>query len=370
MSNHLLQRAFCLITIISFLFPSNSSTASTTGFQDIQAEQIKVVIELYFDGKYKSFSELSLDKFFENYADVKNDKVIDEQTKLRLEMRHSQLYNLRYEQYSFNIEYKSIEISEKTAVVYLEESHEVVFPVFSPEKSYMKGLSHKIILHKDLSTWKISEDVYQDYVWNFLLQTELSLEDIENKMLATAKQKEINPSDLDSQYSTNQPSSSYYRDGAKWYAYDYWDEWNPSYYPFEADCTNFVSQALYVGGHIPMTPPQSGVGTSCWFWTNINNRAAAWVGTPNLFQFIINNESIYCSNKGPTGYEVYGPSNLAIGDLIFFDWGDGGYNQDHVGIVVTWSASSPGVATHTENHYNYPYLSFDFVGSDFVHISN
>ncbi|MFZ3150809.1 MAG: hypothetical protein WA116_03905 [Anaerolineaceae bacterium] len=150
MSNHLLQRAFCLITIISFLFPSNSSTASTTGFQDIQAEQIKVVIELYFDGKYKSFSELSLDKFFENYADVKNDKVIDEQTTLRLEMRHSQLYNLRYEQYSFNIEYKSIEISEKTAVVYLEESHEVVFPVFSPEKSYMKGLSHKMTLLKKL----------------------------------------------------------------------------------------------------------------------------------------------------------------------------------------------------------------------------
>lgn len=212
--------------------------------------------------------------------------------------------------------------------------------------------------------------MYQDYVWDLLQHTKFSLVDFEIKMLDTAKQKE-----LDNLYSTRQnlsiqSTASFDRNGAKQYAYNYWQNWNNVYYAFTQDCTNFVSQALYVGGHIPMTPPQSGIGTSCWFWTDINNRAAAWAGTPNLFQFITGNESIFCGNKGPTGNEIYGASNVSVGDLIFFDWGDGGTDKDHVGIVVTWSAYSPGLATHTTNHYNYPYLSFDFFGSDFVHITN
>lgn len=63
---------------------------------------------------------------------------------------------------------------------------------------------------------------------------------------------------------------------------------NPHFYNFTSlggDCTNFVSQCLFYGG-IPMNYAQYG-----WFYVNLNQRAPAWTGVEEFWDFGVKNKA-------------------------------------------------------------------------------
>ena len=197
----------------------------------------------------------------------------------------------------------------------------------------------------------------------------MSKEEFERLMIETYQENlEINKVPVNTE---NAPSvkgdGPYYHAGAVNYAHTWAFDHNPAYPNFGgSDCTNFVSQAIYEGGHIPMTYAKSGIGTSGWFYTDINNRAAAWVWAPSLYSFIVNNENPNFFDNGPKGYEVYGLSNVSQGDIILYDFSNQPYQQDHAVMLVTWSATQPLVAGHSPNVDYFPYNSFNYISRTYL----
>ena len=100
----------------------------------------------------------------------------------------------------------------------------------------------------------------------------------------------------------------YARQKAIEYAYKWWNSRNPNFYNFDSlggDCTNFVSQCLYAGG-IDMN-----FNTNGWYYSSLNNRAPAWTGVEQFFEFATNNKS----NIGVIAKEVI-IDQIEIGDVI------------------------------------------------------
>jgi hypothetical protein len=260
-----------------------------------------------------------------------------------------------------------------TVVVQVSESHEVVFTATAPVISKMWGKIHTIELKANYGMWEVISDDYDDYLWRLIQSSGMSSVEFLNSMhdnySIQENQRENNaPFDLQD----NQTMGSYYSNGAVSYAHTWAYSRNPNYFDFgNLDCTNFVSQAMHVGGHIPMTTPQGSIGTSGWYYSSVNNRAAAWTWAPGLYTFIVGQENpIYFPGAGPKGYRVYGLSNVGVGDLIFYDFSNYPHTQDHVVIVVTWSVSQPLVAGHSDNVDYYPYNAFNYIQQIFlVHIT-
>lgn len=100
-------------------------------------------------------------------------------------------------------------------------------------------------------------------------------------------------------------ASSLNKSAIRNYARNNFNKTNPSsgngvvpYYDFSVisgnyDCTNFVSHALLAGG---ATVYNNGNPASGWYYTNLSNRSYSWSGVPNLYNFLINNNT-----KGPSG---------------------------------------------------------------------
>ncbi len=94
-------------------------------------------------------------------------------------------------------------------------------------------------------------------------------------------------------------------------AYLYAKRWalsfNPNYYNFSSiggDCTNFVSQCIHAGG-VVMNFDRYG-----WFYLSLNNRAPAWSGVNEFWNFGINNKGV---GLKLTECEL---SDLDVGDII------------------------------------------------------
>jgi len=135
---------------------------------------------------------------------------------------------------------------------------------------------------------------------------------------------------------------------AKKYAYDY----NPAYYDFSllgGDCTNFVSQCLFAGG-IKMNYSELG-----WYYISLNNRAPAWTGVNEFWNFGIKNNG--------AGFF------LAPCDLRSLDLGDiiqlGNSSTFYHSLIVTGVSSSPYseeilVSAHDSNAFNIPLSRYAF----------
>ena len=108
-----------------------------------------------------------------------------------------------------------------------------------------------------------------------------------------------------------------------WYAYQYWQNYNPKYRKFANDCTNFVSQAMRHGGwsqnigyalyKYPTVWWYDGV-TQSWSWVNAN----VWFG--------------WVSTR-PRGRFTSDFSRLVPGDVVQADWDLDGI-VDHTMIVT------------------------------------
>jgi len=112
------------------------------------------------------------------------------------------------------------------------------------------------------------------------------------------------------------------------------------------DCANFVSQCLLYGN----APYQNAYNdTSNAWWYNMSNATASttWTYCPSQINF-------FTSYFG--GTQTSSVSNLAAGDLIYYDWTSDGV-KDHVAIVVDPNGGSPLIDAHNWDVYHVPYYA-------------
>lgn len=89
---------------------------------------------------------------------------------------------------------------------------------------------------------------------------------------------------------TNTNSGSYSNQSAANYAINWWNSRNPSYRSFEADCTNFISQALYAGGWRYVSGYY--LNSSSWWYSSLN-QSRSWINVSYWYDFA-------CINSGST----------------------------------------------------------------------
>ncbi|WAH36570.1 amidase domain-containing protein [Alicyclobacillus dauci] len=146
--------------------------------------------------------------------------------------------------------------------------------------------------------------------------------------------------------------ASYDRIRASRYADVWWDQFNPRYPKISSDdCTNFISQCLHAGG-LPMT----GHGNRAKGWWIITGKGKgeswsySWATSHALYKYL---------RKTVGATLVQKPSELKIGDLIFYDWnGTGTYH--HSTIVTDFDdLGDPLVNAHTDPSFRRPYTYYD-----------
>jgi len=130
----------------------------------------------------------------------------------------------------------------------------------------------------------------------------------------------------------------YRRDLAAAYADRWWNEANPAYEKFEVNCTNYVSQCLFAG-HAPMN--YTGRRDSGWWYKGRSGGRELW-----SYSWAVSHAlQSYLAKGAPTGLRavrVESPRDLALGDVIFYDWdGDGRFRHstivtafDHAGMPL------------------------------------
>ncbi|GMA63227.1 amidase domain-containing protein [Alicyclobacillus fastidiosus] len=145
-----------------------------------------------------------------------------------------------------------------------------------------------------------------------------------------------------------QRKAIYDRVRATRYADVWWDDFNPRYPRIADDCTNFISQCLHAGG-LPMT----GIGKRDSGWW-VQNRKGSW-----SYSWATSN-ALYRYLRRKVGAKLVStPSELKMGDLVFYDWnGSGTYH--HSTIVTDFDDSgNPLVNAHTDPSYHRPYTYYD-----------
>jgi hypothetical protein len=155
----------------------------------------------------------------------------------------------------------------------------------------------------------------------------------------------------------------YDRSKAVEYAHKWAYKRNPAYVDFEhmgGDCTNFASQVIYAGVGVMNYTPTFG-----WYYINIYNRAPAWTGVNNIYDFLISNKGV-----GPFA-ELVDMKDADIGDIVQLSFG-GGNHYNHSPVIV--DIKSPVtydnilVAAHTDDQDNYRLTGYEWVDIRFIHV--
>lgn len=167
---------------------------------------------------------------------------------------------------------------------------------------------------------------------------------------------------------SSSPALAYNGGGAAKYA----DTWavtdNYHNYPvFDADCTNFVSQAESAGGY----PFRSGSGADSWWiypygsstgpagW----NESLSWINVVGYYNFLMaDRPGGFPEGTAPgSSTNYFTPNAVETGDVLFFDWGQGegmshaviqsGIGNDpHLYPHQVWYGNY--IDAHTTNHYH------------------
>lgn len=147
----------------------------------------------------------------------------------------------------------------------------------------------------------------------------------------------------------------YDRNKAVEYAHRWAFSRNPLYYDFEnigGDCTNFASQVIYAGCNI-----MNYTKTFGWYYININERAPAWTGVNQLYDFLINNKQ-----EGPKAI-LSTLEDVEPGDIIQLDFNISTPEFDHSPVVVDAGNNTPDtilVAAHTNDSDYRPLSTYAF----------
>jgi hypothetical protein len=344
-----------------------------------QQEEIKRVIQSYFEIRYRALNTLQLEGFGDLVSDSPEAKAFldAELGKLAVEIKHAELNHLRYADYRYYLDFSNFtaDNSSQIAMVSVVEEHDVIEEIsmeLDPEDPFVShryGLEHTIVLHKEQDQWKITSDYYNDYLWRMLRQTGRSTDEILRTLKASprpALRSTSAETGSDCALPDDDSTHAYDRDNAVSYALEHVasENYNRDYPSYDGttwgDCTNFISQAIYEGGNASMSIPEplpspTPGGQSGWYLLNGLQRATDWNLVGGFYNFITDPSAAI--TEGPEGCDTT-INNLMKGDVIQYDWADDGAWDHSVIVVYGEGTGDPYVASHSPNDVRH-YTNFE-----------
>jgi hypothetical protein len=267
----------------------------------------------------------------------------------------------------------------------LDEGYDIVFEQMAPDVTKMRGLKHTIKLDKIEGNWKIIEDLYHDELWNYIRGSGKTkdeiLSDIDVKL--KTQNKQIENRLTSNSYTLSSPTQTinqYDRLGAVIYADDWALSRNPAFGDFSndgGDCTNFVSQAMNVGGKAPMVLPVNGqvpgIGTNGWYYWDWYHRASAWNLVDHLYKYLVTENFNY--KEGLVG-KVSDYEHMEIGDIVQIKNYDAQGNLIWAHSMIVAGFLDPYVTpypmvvdAHSTDYYHLPLGYYSWVEIRFIHIT-
>lgn len=149
---------------------------SDPGF--IDQENIKRVIQSYFDARHKSFNTLQLEGFDDLISNTPEAITFwnAESRKLQIELKHAKVYGGRYVAYEYFLDYQniSVDLAVEKAAISVSLRNNIIYEISAllasgePIMSSMSGEDHTIVLQKEDGEWKIISDIYNDFPWRMI----------------------------------------------------------------------------------------------------------------------------------------------------------------------------------------------------------
>ncbi|MFZ5975001.1 MAG: amidase domain-containing protein [Bacillota bacterium] len=379
-------------------YAADATNTVVSAQSDEQA--IKETIQSYFDYEYQALSKLSDSTTKVTLLSMKErcfkpQSAIIEKMSTVLEMkiafRAAKSDDLTFDKYSFNLDYKDISVTNNTATLNFLLNEDICFNLCPTIHSKRGNIPYKVTLEKINEHWYITEFTCEDdetmKVYESLsktLSTSSEIKEEYNKQIEKSIKEEAktvieNANDESIPNETKATAYSYNRTNAQNYATTYAQSNNPSpWATYSADCTNFISIALYKGGI-----PKDRSGSSAerqWYWDSSSSRTASWTSAQYFRQYVY-----YNNNSTSTNYGLYAThsteSNMQLGDIIQYcgegsgTWSVDGRRKSTHSSIVTYIVSFPRIILISQHSFysssyslNYPLSSMPYTVKHYLHI--
>ena len=141
---------------------------------------------------------------------------------------------------------------------------------------------------------------------------------------------------------------------------------NPLFIDFTGiggNCTNFVSQCIFAGA-----PVMNFTETFGWYYVSPEERAPAWSGVDELYDFLVGTPQFMAENGGlgPYGVEATMPMQVQIGDVIQLRNRAGEFY--HTLIISGFSGGDVLVCAQSDDALDRPLSSYSYAGLRVIHI--
>ena len=153
-------------------------------------------------------------------------------------------------------------------------------------------------------------------------------------------------------------------------AVEYAKKWalsrNPLFIDFTGiggNCTNFVSQCIFAGA-----PVMNYTETFGWYYISPEERAPAWSGVDELYNFLVGMPAFAEENggTGPYGVQAIEPRQVQVGDVIQLRNSEGEFY--HTLIISGFSGGDVLVCAQSDDALDRPLSSYSYAGLRVIHI--
>ena len=154
------------------------------------------------------------------------------------------------------------------------------------------------------------------------------------------------------------------------HAVEYARKWalsrNPLFYDFTnsgGNCTNFVSQCIFAGCGIMNYTPTFG-----WYYISSYDRAPAWTGVDELYNFLVGAPDFASVNGGvgPYGTDAAQSRQMDVGDVVQLQNDKGAFY--HSLIISGFTNTDVLVCAQSNDALDRPLSSYNFSGIRIIHI--
>ena len=141
---------------------------------------------------------------------------------------------------------------------------------------------------------------------------------------------------------------------------------NPLFLDFTGrggDCTSFVSQCIFAGCGV-----MNYTETFGWYYITSNNRAPAWAGVDEFFDFITGAPEFLAQNggTGPRGFNVTDANDIEIADVIQLQNSRGEFY--HSLIISDITNEDILVCAHSDDALDRPLSTYNYASLRVIHI--
>lgn len=141
---------------------------------------------------------------------------------------------------------------------------------------------------------------------------------------------------------------------------------NPLFIDFTGrggDCTSFVSQCIFAGCGV-----MNYTETFGWYYISPTERAPAWSGVDELFDFMTGVPEFVAANggTGPQGVDVTDASQIEIGDVVQLQNTRGEFY--HSLIISEITEGDILVCAHSDDALDRPISTYNFAALRVIHI--